>query len=55
VGIDLSPAVAKENLAGLDQVIVEPGDLMGDLSGINPGSIWFTAEAPPHADPEPRS
>lgn len=52
VGIDLSPAVAKENLAGLDRVLVESGDLMGDLSGLGMFDFVYCQEVLHHtADP----
>jgi SAM-dependent methyltransferase len=52
VGIDLSPAVAKENLAGLNRVIVDTADLMGDLSALGTFDLIYCQEVLHHtADP----
>lgn len=53
VGIDLSPDVAKENLEGLDRVMVQSGDLMGDLTGLGEFDLIYCQEVLHHtADPK---
>jgi SAM-dependent methyltransferase len=52
LGIDLAPAVAKENLSGLDRTRVEAGDLMGDLTGFGTFDLIYCQEVLHHtADP----
>jgi len=52
LGIDLAPAVAKDNLAGFDRTRVEAGDLMGDLTGFGTFDLIYCQEVLHHtADP----
>jgi SAM-dependent methyltransferase len=54
LAIDLSPEVAKENLASLDRVRVESGDLMADLTGLGRFDLIYCQEVLHHTT-EPRT
>src|SRR5215208_4100622 len=48
VGVDLHDAVAHENLAGLPNVSVRPGDLLGDLSELGEFDFIYCQEVLHH-------